>query len=180
MSTSDSKNSVQEKLNYFELQVSNRDKEITRLQAKIDINGINLEKVAYDYSIKTSEEKIERLSNQIDYLSKENENLENEFKNYKYESSKTEKMRFENQNYSNVIKELKAKNEELKDKLANSEKSVEGYRKEKLNEERELIERKNRELEELNDEIQALKNKIEILTLENRTFKDNSAKAGTL
>ena len=165
-------------MKYFELQVSNRDKEITRLQVKLDVTGTNLEKISCDYSIKSSEEKIERLLHQVDYLSKENENLENEMKNLKHELSRTEKMRSENQSHSNVIKELVAKNHELKEKVANAEESIGEYRKEKLNEESELVEGKNRELKKLKEEIHSLNSKIETLVLENRTYKDTSNKAG--
>ena len=54
---SESKAALEEKIKHLEIQVKNREKEIERLQAKLDITPQNPDKLVSDYQNKTTQEK---------------------------------------------------------------------------------------------------------------------------
>jgi len=54
------------------MQIANRDREISRINSKIEGGNAKLERITSDYEMNEVLEKNERLNNQIDFLSKEN------------------------------------------------------------------------------------------------------------
>lgn len=72
----DIQSQLEDKIGHLEIQVRNRDKEIDRLQTKLDVTGLNTEKIANDFNLKSAQEKIDKLNSQIDFLSRQNFSLE--------------------------------------------------------------------------------------------------------
>lgn len=67
---------LEEKLNHCNLLIKNRDSEIGRLQAKLDMGTINVDKMSSDFELEQQVEKADRLNHQLDFLTKENTRLE--------------------------------------------------------------------------------------------------------
>ncbi|EAS07050.1 centrosomal protein, putative (macronuclear) [Tetrahymena thermophila SB210] len=63
-------------LSYLKMQVSNRDGEINRLKTRLDVGGINMVKLVQDYNYMQQNDKIKLLNHQIDYLNKENTEMD--------------------------------------------------------------------------------------------------------
>ena len=73
------RNLLQEKIYSLEAAVSSRDAEIRRLHANFD-QGDNVDKITNEYTDKTKQDKIDFLNGQVDFLNKQNFDLENTVK----------------------------------------------------------------------------------------------------
>lgn len=127
--------------------------------------------------MKAHEDRIEKLNAQIDFLNKENFNLEDDLKKAKRDLHKTDDVRSDNSRLTDTIKDLRAQNERLKESVEQSETILERLRGKRLREDNELIEQKNRETEELRAKVKDLTNILEKAETENMRLKGTSNQA---
>ena len=172
------KATFEEKIRQLEIQVGNRDREVKRLQAKMDVGDVTTEKLSTEYSLRTNSEKIERLNSQIDFLTKENFGLEDMMKDMKKDMSRTDHVRTQNRELEGRVKEMLRENEDLRATIQNSEKILEKTRRTKALAESEIVESKNKEIDVLENEIGRLTNTLDILSSENSKLKMQSSHAG--
>ena len=170
---------LNQKLQHLELQVKNRDKEIDRLQSKLDVTGLNTDKIANDFNLKSAQEKIEKLNSQIDFLSRQNFSLEDQSKTMKKDLSRTDNLRSENRNLNELVNELKQKVEDLRVSLKESERTIERVKASKNIEMDNIVEAKNKNLDDLKSQVNTLRENIAELEQENRLLKEKSSNAGT-
>jgi len=120
-----------EKIRYLEQGTMNRDKEIQRLQSKLELTlpCDNMEKMAFNFENKQFNEKIMRLEHQIDFLTKENQGLGQENKNMKRDYARTELIKQEllgkTQENEDLLREIKGNEEKYKGKIEDIEKEME-------------------------------------------------------
>jgi len=162
----------------LELQIVNRDKEIERLHARLDVQPTNMEKLTTEYQIKSAQEKIERLNAQIDFLSRENFSMEDEIKKMKKELSRTDHLRDEINALNATIEDLKKKNDELRKTIREKDTALERVRTQVDLEAHNLLESKTKALEAKTRELQELQERVDSLISENKDLKDKAAQAG--
>jgi len=167
-----------EKIRHMENQLNNRDREIKRLQARIDVGDLSLEKISTEYALKTNSENINKLNSQIDYLTKENTSLETTLKGLKTELSRTEHLRTLNSRLEESVKNLTQKQEELTQTIKNKDRVLEKSHNTKKEAEKELKDRHNSRMKTLEKEKLELSKKFETLVLENSQFKLDATLAG--
>jgi len=171
---------LEEQIRHLDVQVQNRDREIKRMQARLEVGEGNAEKISTEYALETNSKKIEKLNSNIDYLTKENMNLEDTVKNMKKELSRTEHLRTENSNLQLTIQELTRKNEDLRGTLKNTEKILEKSRESKNLAETEIADRKDKKISLLEQEVMDLEGRVSELRAENTKLRSESNFASTL
>ena len=126
---------------------------------------------------------MERLNSQIDFLTKENQNLEDDLKTAKRELSRTDTLRGENHKLTTQLHELTSKMEHHKTHRQDQDHKVDKIRQDYESEVRELhhdIQELKSELANKDGSVQNLKRNIESLLEENEKLRDEAKSADKL
>ncbi|KRW99962.1 hypothetical protein PPERSA_12638 [Pseudocohnilembus persalinus] len=114
---------LEEQLKHHDLMIANRDSEIKRLQGRLDLGSVNMDKLSDNFQISSLNEKIERLNHQIDFLTKENEKLERDNNSQKSELTRTKTMRDDNAELQRQLYDMNQKLQHAKYDLQNQQNS---------------------------------------------------------
>ncbi|KAL4472081.1 hypothetical protein ABPG72_001079 [Tetrahymena utriculariae] len=106
-------------LSYLKMQVTNRDGEINRLKTRLDVGGINMFKLVQDYNQMQQNDKIKLLNHQIDYLNKENTEMDSILRSKPYIalSQANVKLLAEHSSYLEKLRKTEEKLEEYERKF---------------------------------------------------------------
>jgi len=102
-----------QRIEFLEKQISNRDLEIKRIHQSYNIDG-NLEDIKVKYKSTNLEAQLEKLNSQIDFLNKENRQMEEKINFFNTTCNEKEVRKLENENKT-LKKEKERLNETIKD-----------------------------------------------------------------
>ena len=176
--TSEVRASLEDGIKQLEIQVMNRDVEIKRLQAKLDVGGGD-QKLSIEHGTKANAEKINRLNAQIDYLTRENNNLEEMSKGLQKDLSRSGHLKNHNSTLESKLKDYSQKNDELRATLKNKDRVLDKMRDSKALAESEFIEKKDQQIQALENEVVRLSKDLDDAIEDNSKLRLESNQAGT-
>ncbi|EAR82394.1 hypothetical protein TTHERM_01164140 (macronuclear) [Tetrahymena thermophila SB210] len=171
---------LNEKIKHMQIQIQNRESEITRLQSKIDIGSLNVDKLSKDYQIEQQVEKVERLNHQIDFLTKENHQMDTELKNLKSDLKRIQMIKEENRNLSDKVYDLNQSLESARRIIESHDakrKQIEDLYKNQLQKLEEKLKNNDASKEEFDNQYKDLEDEIKRLQQENEQLKQEASRA---